>query len=83
MSDPAGRTVQTDNYAPDGSTLTTTTPDGTTTTSFDALAAPVSVVHPGGITQTDTYNDVTNTQTVSLLSAGDRPPRSPPTTTTA
>ena len=31
------------------------------------------MVHPGGITQTDTYNDVTNTQTVSLLSAGAQP----------
>ena len=69
-SNPKARTVQTNQYSPDGSQLTTVTPDGTTATAFDALGRVVSIVHPGGITQTDKYNDVANTQTVSLLASG-------------
>ena len=57
-------------YSTDGTQLTTTTPAGTATTTFDPLGRPVQIVQPGGITQADTYNDVANTQTVSLVPAG-------------
>jgi RHS repeat-associated protein len=73
VANPAARTIETDHYAADGTQLTTTTPAGTTTTTFDPLGRPVSVVQPGGITQTETYNDAQNTQTVSLLPAGANP----------
>ena len=69
VADPAARTVETDRYSTDGSQLTTTTPAGTTTTTFDPLGRPTEMAKPGGITQTDAYNDVANTQTVSVLPA--------------
>lgn len=74
VANPAARTLQTDSYSTDGTTLTTTTPGGTTTTNLDPLGRPLSIVHPGGITQTDTYNDAANTQTVKLLPAGSGSP---------
>jgi RHS repeat-associated protein len=70
VKDPTARTVQTDKYASDGTQLTTTTPAGTETTTFDPLGRPVQVVQPGGITEADAYNDVANTQKVSLVPAG-------------
>jgi RHS repeat-associated protein len=69
VANPAARTVQTDKYSPDGSQLTTTTPAGTTTTTFDPLGRPVQIVQPDGITQAEQYNDVANTQAVSVLPA--------------
>ena len=73
VTDPAARTVQTDQYATDGTQLTTTTPAGTATTTFDPLGRPVQIVQPDGITQADTYNDVANTQKVSVVPAGAQP----------
>jgi RHS repeat-associated protein len=70
VANPAARTVQTDQYSTNETQVATTTPDGTTTTTFDPLGRPVQIVKPDGITQTDTYNDVTNTQKVSLVPAG-------------
>jgi RHS repeat-associated protein len=72
VADPAARTVQTDQYSTDGTQLTTTTPAGTATTTFDPLGRPVQIVQPDGITQADTYNDVANTQKVSVAPAGAR-----------
>jgi hypothetical protein len=80
VQDPAARTVQTDTYRADGGQVSTTTPAGTTTTTLDPLGRPTQVVASGGITQTDTYNDVANTQKVSLLAAGAGP--SDPTSAT-
>jgi RHS repeat-associated protein len=70
VANPAARTVEVDHYSPDGTELTTTTQDGTTETTFDPLGRPVQIVQPGGITETDSYNDVANTQTLSLVPAG-------------
>ncbi len=70
VADPAARTVQTDQYSTDGTQVTTTTPAGTATVTFDPLGRPVQTVEPGGITQADTYNDVANTQKVSVVPAG-------------
>lgn len=70
VATPAARTLETDKYSPDGATLTTTSPAGTTTTTFDPLGRPAQIVQPGGITQAEAYNDVANTQTVSVLPAG-------------
>ena len=73
VANPAARTVQTDQYATDGTQLTTTTPAGTATTTLDPLGRPVQVTQPDGITQADTYNDVANTQKVSVVPAGAQP----------
>ena len=73
VTNPAARTVQTDQYSTDGTQLTTTTPAGTATTTFDPLGRPVQIVQPDGITQADTYNDVANTQKVSVVPAGAQP----------
>ena len=68
--DPTGRTLQTDPYSPDGTRLTTSTPAGTTTTTFDPLGPPGAGRPAGGITETESYNDVTNTDKVSMVPAG-------------
>jgi RHS repeat-associated protein len=70
VADPAARTVQTDQYSTDGTQVTTTTPSGTATITFDPLGRQVQMVQPDGITQADTYNDVANTQEVSVVPAG-------------
>jgi RHS repeat-associated protein len=76
VTDPAARTLQTDTYAADGTQLATTTPAGTTTTTFDPLGRPVTIARPGGLTQTDQYDDVANTQTITVLAAGATSPTS-------
>ena len=70
VADPSARIVQTNEYSTDGAKLTTATPAGTATTTFDPLGRPVQIVQPDGITQADTYNDVANTQKVSVVPAG-------------
>jgi RHS repeat-associated protein len=81
VTNPAARTVQTDQYSTDGTQLTTATPAGTATMTFDPLGRPVQIVQPDGITRTDSYNDVANTQKVSVVPAG-APPTAPVSVTT-
>ena len=81
VADPAARTLETDSYAPDGTKLVTTTPAGTTATTFDPLGRPTQIVEPGGITQADSYNEAKNTQTISLLPAHTTGPTSVTTDT--
>ena len=74
VANPAARTVQTDIYTPDGTTVTTTGLNGRpTTTTLDPLGRPVKVVNPGGITQVTSYDAAANAQTTSLVPAGGAP----------
>ena len=75
VEDPSVRTVSTDTYSPDGTTVSATDLRGlTTTTTNDALGRPVMTTGPTGITTDTSYDGVENSSTVSTIGDGAKGP---------
>ena len=75
VTNPAARTVTTNSYSPDGTTLSTTDLRGlTTTTTNDALGRPVTTTGATGITTATTYDDTANATTAATIADGGAAP---------